>query len=73
MKIQKITFECGNDFSAIMQCEHCGNTQSNSSGYHDNHYHTQVIPALHCAACGLDRHGNAAPIIEKDLHADPSL
>lgn len=57
MKIKTITFELGNDFNAIMECEHCGSTQENKSGYHDNYYHTRVIPAMHCNGCGKNRAG----------------
>lgn len=57
MKIKTITFEMGNDFKAVMECEHCGNEQPLNSGYHDNFYHTQVIPALACKSCGKKRAG----------------
>jgi hypothetical protein len=55
MKIKKITFEMGNDFSAIMECEHCHATQNLTSGYHDNYYHTKVIPDMVCRSCGKRR------------------
>ena len=58
MKIKEITFESGNDFSAILECEHCGGTQKISSGYHDNYYHKKVIPSITCSACGKNRHGD---------------
>lgn len=58
MKIKEITFESGNDFSAILECEHCGGTQKISSGYHDNYYHTKVIPSITCFACGKNRKGD---------------
>ena len=57
MKIQNITNEHGNDFSAIMECEHCGSIQKITSGYHDNYYHTRVIPAMTCKSCGKNRAG----------------
>jgi transcription elongation factor Elf1 len=57
MKIKQITSEYRNDFSADMECEHCGHVQQLTSGYHDNYYHTQVIPAMFCKACGLNRAG----------------
>lgn len=59
MKIQDITSESGNDFSAIMVCEHCGVTHKITSGYHDNFYHTKVIPAMTCKLCGLNRAGES--------------
>jgi hypothetical protein len=57
MNIKKITFESGNDFSAVMECEHCKATQKLTSGYDDNFYHTRVIPAMTCKSCGKDRSG----------------
>ena len=57
MKIEKITFEMGSDFHAVLVCEHCKATQQLRSGYHDNFYHTQVMPSIKCAACGKDRMG----------------
>jgi hypothetical protein len=60
VKIKDITFEMYNDFHAVMQCEHCGHEQENKAGYHDNFYHTQVIPAMKCKSCGKDRRGMEA-------------
>lgn len=57
MKIKETTFQMGNDFNAIMECEHCENTQELKSGYHDGYYHNNVIPAMTCKACGLNRAG----------------
>lgn len=57
MKITEIMSEHGNDFSAMLECEHCSHTAKLSSGYHDNHYHTRVLPAMSCAACGKNRAG----------------
>lgn len=58
MKIENMIWEMANDFAAVMECEHCGWTKENRSGYHDNYYHTKVIPAMTCEACGKDRAGN---------------
>lgn len=58
MFIKQIINTMGNDFSATMQCEHCGNTHMLNSGYHDTHYHTRVIPAMTCRACGKNRAGD---------------
>lgn len=60
MKIKGMTFEHRNDFAAAFVCEHCGHEQ-NLSGYHDNHFHTKVIPELFCPKCGLDRMGKMDP------------
>lgn len=57
MKIQTITSESGNDFRAIMECEHCGRTQPLTTGYHDGYYHTKVVPAMTCKSCGRNRSG----------------
>lgn len=57
MKIATMLSEHGNDFSALMKCEHCGHTRTLTSGYHDNHYHRRVIPAMRCASCGKNRVG----------------
>lgn len=57
MKIEKILSEHGNDFSATMRCEHCGYMDQLNSGYHDNRYHTKVIPAMRCKGCGKNRSG----------------
>jgi len=57
MKIKEILRESNNDFSSIMVCEHCGSEQQNNRGYHDNYYHTKIIPAMFCQSCGRDRSG----------------
>ena len=57
MKIRRMLSEYRNDFSAEMVCEHCEHTQNITSGYHDNYYHTQVIPKMRCKSCGKDREG----------------
>lgn len=57
MRISKILDEYGNDFSAEMECEHCGYTAKLTTGYHDNFYHTRVIPAMCCGSCGKNRAG----------------
>lgn len=59
MKIKEITFQMGNDFSAIMVCEHCGHTGELTRGYNDGYYHSRVIPAMTCKACGKNRAGEA--------------
>lgn len=57
MKIKSIISEYRNDFNAVMECEHCGWQYTLKSGYHDNYYHTSVIPAMTCKACGKNRSG----------------
>ncbi len=62
MRILKITSEYRNDFSADLECEHCRHVMHITSGYHDNFYHTKVIPGLHCPQCGKNRAGNLSHI-----------
>jgi transcription elongation factor Elf1 len=57
MFIKKIAWQMGNDFSADMECEHCGHVGKNDCGYNDGFYHTQVIPAMRCSQCGKNRAG----------------
>lgn len=39
------------DFSAIMECEFCGHTTKDNSGYDDSYYHENVIPNMKCNSC----------------------
>ena len=50
MKIKEIVSQNRRDFTAIYECEHCGATKR-STGYDDGNFHTNVIPAMKCAAC----------------------
>lgn len=65
MRIKTIVSEHRNDFTSDMECEHCGHVYRNTSGYHDNYYHTKVIPSLYCGACGKNRAGEVerAPVV----------
>lgn len=65
MKIKEITRESGNDFSAIFECEHCGALENRTSGYHDNFYHTQVIPNLVCDKCKKKRFSEVPEVVER--------
>lgn len=52
------------DFTAIMECEFCGATDKNSSGYDDAYYHNEVIPNMKCKGCGhstISQGGEAKP------------
>ena len=60
MFVKQIKSEHRNDFTADLQCEHCGSVQHLGSGYHDSYYHTKVIPAITCKSCGKRRDGSAA-------------
>ena len=43
------------DFTAIIECEGCGNKQDLKRGYDDRNYHDNVIPNMACGACGKSR------------------
>lgn len=64
MKIQKFLSQHRNDFTATTECEHCGATETLTTGYHDAYYHEHVIPGMHCRACGKDRSGETAKAVE---------
>jgi len=51
MKIKKITSQHRRDFRAIYECEHCG-AEEEGSGYDDDNFHRNVIPAMKCKQCG---------------------
>jgi transcription elongation factor Elf1 len=57
MKIKKFLSQHRSDFTAIMECEHCGHESKLDTGYHDAFYHERVIPAMHCGKCGKNRAG----------------
>ena len=57
MKIIKMLSSFGNDFTATMECENCGATGYLETGYNDNYYYNQVIPAMLCSCCGKNSHG----------------
>ena len=52
MKIKEITWQHRRDFSAIYECEFCGHSQEDNSGYDDRYYHDNVIPNMKCDKCG---------------------
>ena len=51
MKIKEILWQHRNDFTAVIECEHCGSCQSLNNGYNDNFYHTKVLPSIPCKKC----------------------
>jgi C4-type Zn-finger protein len=57
MKIKELLTQHRSDFTATMECEHCNHTCKLTTGYHDNYYHTKVIPGMHCPVCGKNRAG----------------
>lgn len=52
MKIKTILSQHRRDFTATLECEHCGHEQKLTSGYDDDNYHRNVIPNMECGSCG---------------------
>lgn len=57
MKIESIKPTSGRDLYGKLTCEHCGSLAELRGGYDDGHWHSDVLPAFHCAQCGLNRAG----------------
>jgi hypothetical protein len=55
MRIFTIKSQNRRDFTAILECEGCGEKQELRSGYDDRNYHDNVIPAIKCKTCGKTR------------------
>jgi len=51
MFIKKILQQHRRDFTAILKCEHCKETQKLNSGYDDSYYHQEVLPKIKCKSC----------------------
>lgn len=51
MKIKKILSQNRRDFRAVYECESCGN-EVTESGYDDDNFHKNVVPAKVCKVCG---------------------
>lgn len=58
MRIKEYISVLGRDFSALLECEHCGEKQKITTGYNDAYYHHRVIPAITCRSCGRNRAGD---------------
>lgn len=52
MKIKKIISQHRRDFTALMECEHCGQESVLDNGYDDRYFHDTIIPKLVCGKCG---------------------
>lgn len=75
MKIKRVTWSHRYDFSADMECEHCGHVEKLTTGYDDANYHENVIPKMVFPACKKDRSGEenkalVAAAAEKKRRAD---
>jgi hypothetical protein len=51
MKIKEILWQSRRDFTAVFECEGCGETER-KSGYDDDDFHRNVIPKMTCSTCG---------------------
>jgi transcription elongation factor Elf1 len=64
MKIKKIVSQHRRDFTAVYECEHCGDT-ARASGYDDAFFHNNVIPKMVCVVCGKAADENYRPLAPK--------
>lgn len=64
MKIKTIESQSRRDFTAIYECEHCGNTER-CYGYDDDHFHRNVIPQMKCKSCGKTASDEYRPLATK--------
>lgn len=64
MKIQKILKQSRRDFTAIYECEHCGEIKE-GGGYDDDNFHRNVIPKMVCSKCGKIADENYRPLSTK--------
>ena len=69
MKIKTIVSQFRRDFTAIYECEHCGET-TKSFGYDDANFHQNVIPNMECKKCGKKSDTNYRPLntLYPELH-----
>ncbi len=51
MKIKTILSQNRRDFTAVYECEHCGEVET-STGYDDSYFHQHVVPKMKCKKCG---------------------
>jgi transcription elongation factor Elf1 len=69
VKIQKIISQHRRDFTAIYECEHCGNVEE-GYGYDDANFHQNVIPNKKCKNCGKKADENYRPLQTKYKEGD---
>lgn len=65
MKIKTILSQHRRDFTATLECEHCGHTEHLGTGYDDDNFHRNVIPAIECGSCGKPAPENYRPLATK--------
>ncbi len=68
MRIKERLRQHRRDFTALYECEHCGETKK-GSGYDDVYVHNNVIPAMACAACGKTAGGvpSSTPVVPEGV------
>lgn len=64
MKIKEILSQFRRDFTALYECEHCGNIEK-FGGYDDSNFHNNVIPQMECVRCGKKSPENYRPLTTK--------
>ena len=64
MKIKTIKKQYRRDFTAIYECEYCGN-EKEASGYDDIFFHKKVIPEMICSKCGQKSPNTYRPLATK--------
>lgn len=64
MIIKKIISQHRRDFTAIYECEHCGDTHE-SYGYDDTNFHKNVVPSIICGSCGKSAGTDFRPLTTK--------
>jgi ribosomal protein L37AE/L43A len=64
MRIKQIKSQHRRDFTAIYECESCGD-EVEGYGYDDANFHQNVIPSMECRKCGKVASGNYRPLTTK--------
>lgn len=65
MKIKNIISQNRRDFSAILECEHCGHEERMTDGYDDDNFHRNVVPNIKCQRCRKPAPENYRPLATK--------
>ena len=65
MRIKTILSQHRRDFTATLECEHCGAEEHLPCGYDDANYHQNVIPSFECDKCGKKAPENYRPLTTK--------
>lgn len=64
MRIKTILTQYRRDFTATIECEHCGH-ETFISGYDDDNYHRNVIPTFECPESGKKAPNSYRPLATK--------